>query len=155
MKKMSIVINGQHEEEIGLEILQGIYAAIQNHGYTDVSVQAETVNQRKEIEIPAFLTGYARGAAATVGSERRKVIEPLPENVRLKHEVIRKPYTSSTKVSETSYEYVIKLEENELIGVEISEMALIDEDGDVAAFSNFLAKGKDETEVTFTIEDNY
>ena len=44
---------------------------------------------------------------------------------------------------------------NELIGVEISEMALIDEDGDVAAFSNFLAKGKDETEVTFTIEDNY
>ena len=85
----------------------------------------------------------------------RKVIEPLPENVRLKHEVIRKPYTSSTKVSETSYEYVIKLEENELIGVEISEMALIDEDGDVAAFSNFLAKGKDETEVTFTIEDNY
>ena len=63
--------------------------------------------------------------------------------------------TSSTKVSETSYEYVIKLEENELIGVEISEMALIDEDGDVAAFSNFLAKGKDETEVTFTIEDNY
>lgn len=71
MKKMSIVINGQHEEEIGLEILQGIYAAIQNHGYTDVSVQAETVNQRKEIEIPAFLTGYARGAA-TVGSERRK-----------------------------------------------------------------------------------
>ena len=66
MKKMSIVINGQHEEEIGLEILQGIYAAIQNHGYTDVSVQAETVNQCKEIEIPAFLTGYARGAAATV-----------------------------------------------------------------------------------------
>lgn len=67
----------------------------------------------------------------------------------------RRAYTSSTKVSETSYEYVIKLEENELIGVEISEMALIDEDGDVAAFSNFLAKGKDETEVTFTIEDNY
>ena len=59
------------------------------------------------------------------------------------------------KETTTSYEYVIKLEENELIGVEISEMALIDEDGDVAAFSNFLAKGKDETEVTFTIEDNY
>lgn len=71
MKKVSIVINGQYEEEIGLEILQGIYAAIQNHGYTDVSVQAETVNQCKEIEIPAFLTGYAR-AAATVGNERRK-----------------------------------------------------------------------------------
>lgn len=48
-----------------------------------------------------------------------------------------------------------ELEEDELVGTFISEMALIDEDGDVVAFSNFLAKGKDETEVTFTIEDNY
>ena len=80
---------------------------------------------------------------------------PLAENVALKNEVVRKPYTSSTKISDTSYEYTIKLEENELVGTFISEMALIDEDGDVVAFSNFLAKGKDETEVTFTIEDNY
>ena len=74
------------------------------------------------------------------------VIVPLAENVALKKEVVRKPYTSST---------TIKLEEDELVGTFISEMALIDEDGDVVAFSNFLAKGKDETEVTFTIEDNY
>ena len=83
------------------------------------------------------------------------MIVPLAENVALKSEVVRKPYTSSTKTSDTSYEYTIKLEENELVGTFISEMALIDEDGDVVAFSNFLAKGKDETEVTFTIEDNY
>lgn len=83
------------------------------------------------------------------------VIVPLPENVQLKNEVVRKPYTTSKKTSDTSYEYTIKLEENELVGTFISEMALIDEDGDVVAFSNFLAKGKDETEVTFTIEDNY
>lgn len=83
------------------------------------------------------------------------VIVPLAENVALKKEVVRKPYTSLTKTSDTSYEYTIKLEEDELVGTFISEMALIDEDGDVVAFSNFLAKGKDETEVTFTIEDNY
>lgn len=83
------------------------------------------------------------------------VIVPLAESVALKKEVVRKPYTSSTKTSDTSYEYTIKLEEDELVGTFISEMALIDEDGDVVAFSNFLAKGKDETEVTFTIEDNY
>lgn len=83
------------------------------------------------------------------------VIVPLAENAALKKEVVRKPYTSSTKTSDTSYEYTIKLEEDELVGTFISEMALIDEDGDVVAFSNFLAKGKDETEVTFTIEDNY
>ena len=45
--------------------------------------------------------------------------------------------------------------EDELVGTEISEMALIDAEGDVIAFSNFLRKGKDETETTFTIEDNY
>lgn len=71
MKKMSIVINGQHEEEIGLEILQGICEAIQNHGYTDVSVQTETVIQRKEIEIPSFLTGYQKGKSEAEYARRR------------------------------------------------------------------------------------
>ena len=84
----------------------------------------------------------------------KKVISES-KRIALKKEVVRKPYTSSTKTSDTSYEYTIKLEEDELVGTFISEMALIDEDGDVVAFSNFLAKGKDETEVTFTIEDNY
>lgn len=83
------------------------------------------------------------------------VITPLAENVQLNNEIIRKPYISSQKISDTAFAYTIKLEENELVGSYISEMALIDEEGDVVAFSNFLAKGKDETEVTFTIEDNY
>ena len=42
MKKFEVVIRGEHEAEIGHEILSGIYAAIQNYGYTDVSVQADT-----------------------------------------------------------------------------------------------------------------
>lgn len=83
------------------------------------------------------------------------IITPLAENVQLNHEVIRKEYASSMQTSDTSYEYVIQLEEDELVGTFISEMALIDSEGDVIAFSNFLPKGKDETETTFTIEDNY
>ena len=82
------------------------------------------------------------------------VLMPISENVTLNEEVIRNPSTSS-KTSDTSYEYSIKLEKEELIGIFISELALIDEDGDAVAFSNFLAKGKDETEVTFAIEDSY
>lgn len=101
----------------------------------------------------AKITHIALGSGGVNGDGT--VIVPLAENVALKKEVVRKPYTSSTKTSDTSYEYTIKLEEDELVGTFISEMALIDEDGDVVAFSNFLAKGKDETEVTFTIEDNY
>lgn len=50
---------------------------------------------------------------------------------------------------------MIELAEDELVGTFISEMALIDAEGDVIAISNFLPKGKDETETTFTIEDNY
>ena len=96
----------------------------------------------------AKITHIALGSGGVNGDGT--VIVPLAENVALKKEVVRKPYTS-----DTSYEYTIKLEEDELVGTFISEMALIDEDGDVVAFSNFLAKGKDETEVTFTIEDNY
>lgn len=101
----------------------------------------------------AKITHIALGSGGVNG--QGEVIEPLPENVQLNNEVVRKPYTSSRKLSDTSYEYTIRLEENELVGTYISEMALIDEDGDVAAFSNFLSKGKDETEVSFTIEDNY
>lgn len=101
----------------------------------------------------AKITHIALGTGGV--DENGTVIVPLPENVQLKNEVIRKPYATSRKASDTSYEYTINLEVNELVGVYISELALIDEDGDVVAFSNFLAKGKDETEVTFTIEDNY
>lgn len=69
MKKFEVVIRGQHEEEIGHEILQGIYAAIQAHGYTDVSVQADTIDEKmdKEIQIPGFLTKYSRGGVIEPG----------------------------------------------------------------------------------------
>lgn len=84
-----------------------------------------------------------------------EVIMPLGESNSLAHEEIRKEISSSKKVTETSYEYTIDLSETELVGKQISELALIDEDGDVIAFSNFLAKGKDEVEVSFCIEDSY
>ena len=69
MKKFEVVIKGAHEEEIGHEILQGIYAAIQAHGYTDVSVHADTIDEKKfrELQIPEFLTNYGRGRAVEPG----------------------------------------------------------------------------------------
>lgn len=57
MKKFEVVISGEHETEIGHEILAGIYAAVQNYGYTDVSVQADTIEEQRcnELQIPEFL----------------------------------------------------------------------------------------------------
>lgn len=119
-----------------------------------------TATRRTKMAEATHTTGkLAKAKWIALGSggvdSENNIITPLAENVQLNNEVIRKEYTSSTKTSDTSYEYVIELAEDELVGVFISEMALIDAEGDVIAFSNFLPKGKDETETTFTIEDNY
>ena len=144
---------------------KGRYKKSQPVGYENAKVMidilledtktATTLEQLTEMQRLFKPYGQDKPKLLPIVNEDCTVIVPLAENVALKKEVVRKPYTSSTKTSDTSYEYTIKLEEDELVGTFISEMALIDEDGDVVAFSNFLAKGKDETEVTFTIEDNY
>lgn len=63
MKKFEVVISGEHEAEIGHEILAGIYAAVHNYGYTDVSVQAETIEEQRdnELQIPEFLRTHQGG----------------------------------------------------------------------------------------------
>ncbi len=103
--------------------------------------------RRKKMAEASHTTGsIARISHIALGSggvtEDGAVITPLAENVQLNNEIVRKPCTLSQKVSDTAYAYSIRLEKNELVGSYISEMALIDEDGDVAAFSNFLSKGK-------------
>ena len=50
----------------------------------------------------AKITHIALGSGGVNGDGT--VIVPLAENVALKKEVVRKPYTSSTKTSDTSYE---------------------------------------------------
>lgn len=116
--------------------------------------------RRKKMSEASHTTGrLAKVKWIALGSggvdANRAVIEPLPANTRLRNEVVRREYTSSTKKSDTCYEYELRLGELEFVNTFFSEMALIDEDGDVIAFSNFLEKGKDETEVSFFIEDNY
>lgn len=101
----------------------------------------------------ARITQIALGSGGVDGNGT--VIEPLAANVRLQQEVLRREYDSCTRISDTSYEYALNLDESELVGTYISELALIDEDGDVVAFSNFLSRGKDDTMVTFAVEDSY
>ncbi len=57
MKKFEITIRGEQEEAIGAEILCAVCGAIQNHGYTDVFVKSESIQERKNpmIEMPSFL----------------------------------------------------------------------------------------------------
>lgn len=61
MKKFQVIISGPHEEEIGHMILSGIYEAVKKFGYTDVSVNADTIGQYEDLQIPDFLKKYRKG----------------------------------------------------------------------------------------------
>lgn len=76
-------------------------------------------------------------------------------DTQLVKELLRKSYHACRTGSETSRIYDIKLEPDELVGEYISEIMLIDEDGDPVAFMTFLPKGKDDEETIFSIEDSY
>jgi len=62
MKKIEIVVSGEFEEEISLEIMQGAYGALLSHGYDGVSINTETIQdggrERQELarkfRIPDF-----------------------------------------------------------------------------------------------------
>lgn len=87
-------------------------------------------------------------------NEDGKVVEPDERQNELLHEVLRKDIDGYEVVNDTKISYNCTLEENELAGERISEIALVDENGDLVAIKNFTAKGKDEDwKMIFTIND--
>ena len=50
-----------------------VYEAINEHGYCDINLCADTIPEpRKDIQIPTFLTQYARGGVIENGNDKRK-----------------------------------------------------------------------------------
>ena len=81
------------------------------------------------------------------------VLEP---GEQLTHELINREVTSITKVSDTCYRFTIVLGETELTDAEISEMALIDSEGDTVIVKTFKPKIKDAgMEMTFRMDDKF
>ncbi len=82
------------------------------------------------------------------------VIEPKAGQEQLTQEIYRKDIDKVEVVSDTQVRYYCTLEENELAGEEISEIALADSDGDLVAIKNFMAKGKDgDFKMVFKVND--
>lgn len=82
------------------------------------------------------------------------IITPAENQISLNHEIGRYDITEHTVVSDTQVTYYCKLDESMLNGKEISELALVDEDGDLLTIKNFAAKGKDSDFVfTFAVSD--
>lgn len=85
-----------------------------------------------------------------------EVIAPNGGQTELNSELIRKPVSGYTFLSETKCRYECMLENRELSGKYISEAALYDEDGDLVAIKNFLPKGKDtDIEMVIQIDDEF
>lgn len=117
------------------------------------------IRRKKMADASRYGNALAKAKWIALGSggvdEDGQVKAPLEEDVSLRNELIRKEYSSVRQESETEYEYDIHLGELELVGEYISEIALIDEDGDVMVSAAFLPQGKDETETTYKIVDSY
>lgn len=94
----------------------------------------------------AFGTGGvdAEGSVLEVGEKQQE----------LNAEVLRKEIDGYEIISDTKIQYKCTLEEGELVGQQLSELALVDADGDLVAIKNFAVKEKDsDWKMVFKISD--
>ncbi len=117
---------------------------------TEIARKKMALARKGGIRLPC-IAGIALGDG---GEQDGEIRTPLPENITLFNEVIRKPYAVCSKISETSYRYRIDLAREELAGKTINEMALYDEEGDLLAIRTFVGKLKEgDMEMGFEFDD--
>lgn len=81
------------------------------------------------------------------------LIEPEEDQQQLNHEIYRKEITRHEIVSDTHVKYICEIGEDELPGQKISELGLVDEDGDLVTIKHFAEKEKD-SDFAFTFKVN-
>lgn len=50
MKEIKIVLSGEKEEQIAQHIMKSVYEAINEHGYCDINLCADTMSSRASLE---------------------------------------------------------------------------------------------------------
>lgn len=75
-----------------------------------------------------------------------RAIQPSENQVSLNNEVMRKPLTTVAQEDELSVTGRGMIEGSEMVGVQISEAALIDADGNLLGIKNFAPKIKESDE---------
>lgn len=84
------------------------------------------------------------------------VIPPSQDQTALKGELGRYPVDPVTYPVETTVRYTITVPESDLAGEAISEMGLLDEEGELCAVRNCSPKIKDaDEEFTFVFDDEF
>ena len=88
--------------------------------------------------------------------EAGQPLTPTEDQQALRHEVGRYEIAGMTNPAETTNRYTVTVPEGDLVGLNLSEMALIDRDGVFAVVKNFLPKGKDgDVTFTFAFDDEF
>lgn len=104
-----------------------------------------------EISLPKIV-GFAFGDGGV--DDSGNVLTPDTNQNTLNSELLRKEIDGYTMLSDTTCRYECTLENEELAGESISEMALYDADGDLVVIKNCMPKGKDnDFEMKFEITD--
>lgn len=117
-----------------------------------VVARAKIAKARKEGGKLAAIKYMAFGCGGIDSAGSVKI--PTSDATALNNEILRKAYDSVNETSSCSYVYTCRLEENELKGKEISEIALIDADGDLASIQFFKPR-PDDVEQIYEITDDY
>ena len=88
--------------------------------------------------------------------EKGQPLQPTEDQQALHHEVGRYEIDGVSNPVETTNRYTVTVPESDLVGLSLSEMALIDAEGVFAAVKNFLPKGKDgDVKFTFEFDDKF
>lgn len=119
-----------------------------------VSARTKMAQARAGVTTLPTVAGFAFGDAGVDSSGNPTDISASAS--ALSHEILRKPFSSKAKVSNTAYRYTCVLAANELAGKNISELALYDSEGDLINIKHFKSKGKDaDIEMTFQVDDEF
>ena len=106
-----------------------------------------------DLELPPITQmAFGKGGVDSSGA----VKTPTTEQTALNDQLGVKDISSHSYPTDTSCKYICTLGESDYAGEEISEIALVDDDGDLAAIKNFLPKGKDsDLEMEFAVTDEF
>ena len=85
--------------------------------------------------------------------ENGAVQTPSQTMTKLNHELLRKPVESVEKVGQLGYKYGYTIPEGGLDGKSVSEVALIDEEGDLASIEMFKPKADDLDSTYYVLDD--
>lgn len=102
------------------------------------------------------ITHIAFGTGGHEGGDITEPVKPSQDDTQLENEVLRKPIASAERITDTTVRYTVTLGEGEGNGYALTEMGLIDSNGELAARKTMGAKTKEpDVEMEFYFDEEF